>query len=177
MLSLAIIIILIFGFLVGLKRGFILQIIHLTGSIIAFLVASIKYDDLAPKLTLWIPYPNFTAVSEFDFIFDNADLETAYYRAISFVVIFLGVKLILQIIGSMLDFVASLPVLKTLNGWAGALLGFIEIYLLVFIVLYVSALLPVESVQRSIQNSAVAGLIIDHTPVLSTLIKNIWVGR
>ncbi|MFS8631063.1 MAG: CvpA family protein, partial [Bacillales bacterium] len=48
MLSLAIIIILIFGFLVGLKRGFILQVIHLTGSIIAFLVAYIKYDDLAP---------------------------------------------------------------------------------------------------------------------------------
>ncbi len=177
MLSLAIIIILIFGFLVGLKRGFILQVIHLTGSIIAFLVAYIKYDDLAPKLTLWIPYPSFTTVSELDFVFGNGDLETAYYRAISFVVLFFGMKLILQILGSMLDFVASLPVLKTINTWAGALFGFIEIYLLVFIVLYVAALLPIESVQRSIQNSAMAGFIIDHTPVLSALIRDIWIGR
>ena len=46
MLDLIILIILGFGFLIGLKRGFILQIIHLTGFIIAFIIAYLYYDQL-----------------------------------------------------------------------------------------------------------------------------------
>lgn len=176
MLDLVILIILIFGFLVGLKRGFILQIIHLVGSIIAFIIAYLKYDDLASKLTLWIPYPSFSSGSELNFIFENGDFETAYYRAIAFVAIFLGVKIILQIIGSMLDFVANLPILKTLNSWAGALLGFLEVYLLIFIFLYIAALLPIDFIQGFINKSVLAALIIEHTPIISSLIKDIWIG-
>lgn len=176
MLDLVILIILIFGFLVGLKRGFILQIIHLVGSIIAFIIAYLKYDDLASKLTLWIPYPSFSSGSRLDFIFGNGDFETAYYRAIAFVAIFLGVKIILQIIGSMLDFVAHLPILKTLNSWAGALLGFLEVYLLVFIFLYIAALLPIDFIQGLINKSVLAALMIEHTPIISSLIKDIWLG-
>ena len=55
---------------------------------------------------------------------ENVNLEDAYYRAIAFVVIFFAVKIILQIIGSMLDFIAQIPVLKQLNVWAGGILGF-----------------------------------------------------
>lgn len=176
MLSLAILLILIFGFFVGLKRGFILQVIHLVGSIIAFIVAYLKYDELSAKLTLWIPYPSFTPGSELDFIFGSGDFEKAYYRAIAFVAIFFGVKIVLQIIGSMLDFVAGLPVLKTLNTWAGAALGFIEVYLLVFIVLYIAALLPIDFIQNLINKSLVATLIIEHTPIISSLIRDWWIG-
>ena len=64
MLDLIILIILGFGFLIGLKRGFILQIIHLTGFIIAFIIAYLYYDQLAPKLTLWVPFPNFSSDSD-----------------------------------------------------------------------------------------------------------------
>lgn len=93
MLDLAIFIILLFGFLVGLRRGFILQLIHVIGFIVAFVVAYMYYDQLAPKLTLWIPYPNFGSDSAFQLLLDNGNLEVAYYRAISFVGIFLRQKL------------------------------------------------------------------------------------
>ena len=72
---------------------------------------------------------------------ENVNLEDAYYRAIAFVVIFFAVKIILQIIGSMLDFIAQIPVLKQLNVWAGGLLGFLEVYLIIFIVLFIGALI------------------------------------
>ena len=104
MLDLIILIILGFGFLIGLKRGFILQIIHLTGFIIAFIIAYLYYDQLAPKLTLWVPFPNFSSDSALSLVMENVNLEDAYYRAIAFVVIFFAVKIILQIIGSMLGF-------------------------------------------------------------------------
>lgn len=175
MLSFAIIIILIFGFLVGLKRGFILQSIHLIGFIAAFIVAYVYYEELASKLTLWIPYPNFGSDSTFQLILDNGNLEQAYYRAISFVGIFFATRILLQIIGSMLDFVANLPILKTLNIWAGGVLGFLEVYLSLFIALYIAALLPIDAVQNLLGDSSLAKFMVDHTPYFSNQIKELWI--
>ncbi|WP_077214185.1 CvpA family protein [Bacillus dakarensis] len=176
MLDFAIFIILVFGFLVGLKRGFILQLIHFVGFIIAFIVSYLYYDELADKLTLWIPYPNFGSDSTFQLLLDNGNLESAYYRAIAFVVIFFAAKILLQIIGSMLDFVASLPILKTLNIWAGGILGFLEVYLLLFILLFIAALLPIDAVQSAIGHSIGAALIVEHTPFFSEQFKEIWIN-
>src|SRR3954454_2441831 len=175
MLDIAVLIILGFGFLMGLRRGFILQLIHLTGFIIAFITAYLYYDQLAPKLTLWVPYPNISTDSALSLVFDNVNLEDAYYRAIAFVVIFFAVKILLQIIGSMLDFVAQIPILKQLNTWAGGLLGFIEVYLIMFILLFIAALVPIESIQGSLTNSILAEFMIKQTPILSQLIQDLWI--
>ncbi|QED48857.1 CvpA family protein [Cytobacillus dafuensis] len=175
MLDLAIVIILIIGFIVGLKRGFILQLIHLTGFIIAFIVANMYYEKLAPKLTLWVPYPSFGDDSTIQMFFDHANLEDAYYRAIAFVVIFFAVKIVLHLIGSMLDFVSSLPILRTLNIWAGGILGFVEIYLIMFILLYIAALVPVDSIQNALNDSFMAKGIVKNTPIFSQQIKEMWI--
>ena len=58
-----------------------------------------------------------TTNSTVAFVFDNANLEDAYYRAIAFVVIFFAVKIVWSMIGRMLDFIAKIPVLKQLNSW------------------------------------------------------------
>ena len=175
MLDLAIIIFLIIGFFVGLKRGFILQLVHLIGFIIAYVAANSYYGELAPKLTLWIPYPNFGNVSSLKILTDSSSMEAAFYRAIAFVIIFFAVKVLLQIIGSMLDFVAHLPVLRQLNVWAGGILGFIEVYLVIFILLYISALVPIELFQNGLEDSVMANAIVNHTPILSQQIKSLWI--
>lgn len=173
MLDLFILFILIIGFFVGLKRGFILQTIHMTGFIIAFIIAYIYYDQIAPKLTLWIPYPTFGG-GELKLLFDNPNIEDAYYRAIAFVAIFFAVRILLQIIGSMFDFVANLPVLKSLNVWAGGILGVVEVYLILFILLYVAALLPIGAIQSLLGDSFLANGIIQYTPIFSDQIKQWW---
>ncbi len=58
MFDLLIIILLIIGLFIGIRRGFILQFIHLTGFIIAFIVAKMYGNELAEKLVLWVPYPS-----------------------------------------------------------------------------------------------------------------------
>ncbi|MCM3669844.1 CvpA family protein [Mesobacillus maritimus] len=173
MLDLLILFLLVLGFFIGLKRGFILQTIHMTGFIIAFIVAYIYYDQIAPKLTLWIPYPTFGG-GELALLFDNPNMEDAYYRAIAFVAIFFAVRILLQIIGSMFDFVANLPVLKSLNVWAGGILGILEVYLFVFILLYILALVPVGVIQGPLNDSILANGIIKHTPIFSEQIKQWW---
>ncbi|HJV16206.1 MAG TPA: CvpA family protein [Bacillales bacterium] len=175
MLDLAIIILLIMGYFIGLKRGFILQLFHLTSFIIAYIVAYIYYDQLAPKLTLWIPYPDFGGDSALKLFSEASHMEDAFYRAIAFVIIFFVVKILLQIIGAMLDFIAHLPILRQLNVWAGGLLGFSEVYLILFILLYIAALIPMEVFQSPLENSALASQIVNHTPILSQQIKHLWI--
>ncbi|HEY4551963.1 MAG TPA: CvpA family protein [Bacillaceae bacterium] len=175
MVDLALLFLLVIGFFVGLRRGFILQLIHMIGFIISFIVAYMYYDELAPKLKLWVPYPDLEAGSTLKLAVEGANLDEAFYRAIAFAIIFFAVRIVLGIIGSALDFVASLPILKTLNVWAGGILGFLETYILLFILLYISALLPISPVQNALNDSFMAQAMVEHTPILSSEVKKWWI--
>jgi uncharacterized membrane protein required for colicin V production len=177
MVDIILLIILIGGFLVGLRRGLVLQIVHLTGFIAAFIVAYLYFDDLAPKLKLWVPYPSLSPDSTMALVFNSFDLEVAYYRAIAFSMLFFGTKLIAHIFGSMLDFLADLPILRTVNGWLGGALGFLEVYLVIFLFLYIAALVPIDPIQNSMEDSFVAKSIVEHTPVFSEKIKELWLSE
>lgn len=174
MISLIILLILIFGFFMGLKRGFVLQLMHLCGFIIAFIVAAIYYKKLAGKLSLWIPYPELGDNAVWAVFNNTMSLENAFYNGIAFVIIFFGTKIILQIIASMLDFLARLPVLHSINKLLGSILGFVEVYLITFIILYLIALVPIASIQTRVEKSFVAKLIVEHTPFLSSGIESLW---
>jgi len=175
MVDLAIIFILAIGFFKGLKRGFILQLFHLVSFIIAYVVANIYYEELAPKLILWIPYPKFGDNLTLKILTNSGDMETAFYRAVAFVIIFFAVKILLQIVGSMLDFIAHLPILKLLNFWAGGFLGFLENYLIIFILLYIAALIPMDMIQNHLNDSILAKAIVKHTPIFSQQLMNWWI--
>src|SRR5690625_1843058 len=174
MITLILILVLLFGFLMGLKRGFILQMLHLIGFIVSFIVASMYFRKLAETLSLWIPYPELGDDKVWAVFLNSMPLENAFYNAIAFAIIFFGTKVVLQIIATMLDFVARLPVLRTVNKWLGAILGFLEVYLITFILLYIIALLPVETVQLKLQSSRLATFIIEHTPFLSSAMESLW---
>ncbi|MFC4403723.1 CvpA family protein [Gracilibacillus xinjiangensis] len=165
---------LVIGFFVGLKRGLILQVLHLASFIIAFVIAALYYKDIAPKLEMWIPYPQLSEDTPWAVFLGNLPLETAYYNAIAFGILFFVTKIVLQIIATMLDFVANLPLLGLVNSWLGAILGFIEVYLIIFVLLYIAALAPVPQVQEWLEASSLARFIIEQTPVLSEKIRDIW---
>lgn len=174
MVSMILLVLLIFGFLVGLKRGFILQAFHLLGFFVAFIIAVMYYDKLSPQLSLWIPYPELSGDSTWAVFIQALPLESGFYNAISFAVIFFAVKIALQIIASMLDFVAALPILNAMNRTLGALLGFLEVYLILFIILFILALTPVASIQSWIESSNIALFIIEKTPFLSEKLHALW---
>lgn len=174
MLTLAILIFLLVGLLVGLRRGLILQVIHITGFIVAFTVACLYYDELAPKLHLWIPFPSMGNTDSLKMLFNSVGLDTAYYNAIAFAILFFVTKIIWRMLGSMLDFLAHFPIIKQLNHWGGGILGFVEVYLVMFIILYIAALLPMGAVQESIRGSFLAEAIVKDTPILSAKVKDLW---
>jgi len=52
------------------------------------------------------------------------------------------------------------------------------VYLLVFLLLYIGALVPIDSVQEQLQRSLMATVIVKHTPVLSDMLNHWWIhGR
>ncbi|MRG88392.1 CvpA family protein [Salinibacillus xinjiangensis] len=173
MADLVLLVILLIGLLIGLKRGFIMQVLHLTGFIIAFIISVLYYDNLSPILTMWIPYPDF-GEEGFGALFQSLPLETAFYNGIAFVIIFFAVKIVLQIVANMLDFIADLPILNSFNGILGAILGFLETYFILFVIIYFSALIPIDFIQGYVNDSSIAQFMIEHTPLLSDQIKDLW---
>ncbi|GIO27766.1 CvpA family protein [Ornithinibacillus bavariensis] len=174
MVDFILILLLLFGTLMGLKRGLILQAVHLVGFIVAFIVAAINYDKLATKLAIWIPYPDLGDESLWANFLQALPIKDAFYNAIAFAIIFFAVKIVLQIIASMIDVIASLPILHSINKIAGAILGFIEIYLILFVLLYIVVLTPIEIIQEWINKSNVALFIVENTPYFSEKIKDLW---
>ncbi|MGE7666135.1 CvpA family protein [Ureibacillus composti] len=174
MLDLILILIFAASLLVGIKRGFVVQVIHLSSFFIALIVAYIYYKPLADKFVLWIPYPGFTENASLTLMLDSLDVDRTFYRVIAFAVIFFAVKIALQIVGSIFDFLTYLPILNSINRVLGAVLCFAEFYFVLFIAMYVIALIPVPSVQNFMGSSVIAGFMLEHTPVLSKLFQHWW---
>ncbi|GAA4074234.1 CvpA family protein [Amphibacillus indicireducens] len=173
MLDLILLGLLVLGIFRGLKRGLILQLFHFLGFFVAFFVAVYFYDNLAVHLEMLIPYPRILA-EDWAFFSETLSLENAYYNMIAFAMLFFVTKIVMSIISSMLDFVAELPVLNIVNGLFGAVFGFIEQYLVLFIIVYVASLLPIMMIQNLLADSSMARFMIEQTPVLSEQIKTLW---
>ncbi|HLS22951.1 MAG TPA: CvpA family protein [Pseudogracilibacillus sp.] len=173
MVSFIILLVLFFGFLMGLRRGFVLQLVHLVGFFVSFIVAVLFYKRFAQHLSMWIPYPELSSDSAWAVFLQTMPLEVAFYNAVAFSILFFGVKFLLQIVAYMLDFLASLPVLRSINKLLGAALGFIEMYVITFVILFILALVPIAQIQDRIANSFLAKLMIKYTPILSSLTESL----
>lgn len=171
MINLILIFFLCLGTVIGLRRGLILQSLHLIGSLGSFIIAKLFYADLAQKMTLMIPFPSTEGNYESKFL-NMITNEMTFYNVVSFIVIFLLCKVILQFIATIFDYIAQLPLLNQMNRIFGAILGFIESHVLLFIVIFLLSMVPVTSVQTKLEESFIANLIANHTPILSQLAKH-----
>lgn len=174
MVTLILLLFLSFGFFRGLSRGFVMQAVHLLSFIISFIVATLLFRKLAHQLSFWIPYPDLAEGAEWAVFLSSDPLESAFYNAVSFAIIFFSIKIILHIIASMLHFIAQLPILRFVNKWVGGVLGFIEVYFVSFIILYILALTPIAGLQERIDKSILATLMIEYTPLISSIAKSLW---
>ncbi|HZG70642.1 MAG TPA: CvpA family protein [Chondromyces sp.] len=167
MIDIILLIFLLFGVLVGLKRGFILQLVHMTSAIVAIIAALLLRDQVIPILKQWIPIPSFNGNQAVAVAAQSSSFEQLYYGAIAFILVFIIVKMALHFVGSMLNIIASLPIIKQFNIVGGGILGFLEIYIILFILIYIATLIPQADIQSAIESSSVARIMVDHTPFIS----------
>ncbi|WP_432352126.1 CvpA family protein [Sporosarcina sp. A2] len=174
MLDILILFLLVGGLITGFRRGLLVQVLHMTGFIVSFIVAYAYYKQLAEKFVLWIPYPGVTAESKLSWTFGELDLDQTFYRLLAFILIFFIVKFLLQLVVSMFDFLKHLPVLGFISRFFGAALGFVEFYIIILLLVAILALLPIEFIQNLLDSSILSKTMFEHTPFISNSVKEWW---
>ncbi|EUJ24690.1 CvpA family protein [Listeria grandensis] len=165
-LNAIILILLIGGFINGYRNGVLRQLIITIGYLLSFFVAYKYYEALAPHIT-FIPYPELEKSNDLYAVLDALHTEDAYYNSIAFLMIFLVAVIVVHMIASLFKGVTKVPVLRQVNGLIGAVLGVLQTYLVLFLLLYVGAIFPAEWAQNAITGSSVAEWILENTPILS----------
>ena len=156
-LSIIIIMFICLGTVVGIKRGFLYQLIKMLSNIIVFVVALLLKNSVADIL-----------INNFDIINIDKSISIIFYRAISFILICFVLKLIITLILKLtrvLEKVLEATIILAIpSKILGGILGFIEYYIYAFVILLVLSI-PVFNID--VYKSDVAKFILKETPLVS----------
>ncbi|KRK79849.1 CvpA family protein [Companilactobacillus nodensis] len=177
MLSLLLILFLVYGFYVGARRGLVMQAFFTVGFAIFFGIALLSFRALGPKFEMIVPYPSASLGSEFAFFSTKVGLELddAFYRAFAFIfVCFIG-WIIVRFVGLYFKRLTYYPMFNDINLLSGGILGLLVTYVAVFMILLTLAMIPVSGIQNALQHSFVASTMIRSTPVLTSVLTDLWI--
>lgn len=167
--DLIIIILILFGAVIGFKRGFTKSLVSAVGLIAIVIIAFLLKNPVSTVLYEHLPFFQFGGV-----IKGVTVLNIALYELLAFIIVLaiLGVVLkILMIATSIFERILTLTIILGIpSKILGAIIGALEWFILVFIGLYVLNM-PVVNV-KEINNSTLAPKILNNTPILSGVIKD-----
>lgn len=156
-LSIIIVMFIALGTIVGVKRGFLYQLIKMLSNIIVFVVALLLKNTVADIL-----------INHFDIINIDKSISIIFYRAISFILICFILKLIITLVLKITRIIEKVLeatiILAIPSKVLGGILGFIEYYIYAFIILLVLSI-PVFNID--VYKSDAAKFILKETPLIS----------
>ncbi len=162
------------GVVLGYIRGFISQLVSIAGLFIAYIAAYLFYDDLAPWIAKWIPLTEWQTYEQYQFIFNRLNVDTYFYNAVSFAILFFGIKIGFSFLGHFFNFIAKVPGLNLLNKCSGALLAFIEVVLIVIVAVNVMKIIPSDEIQSLNESSYIAEAIDEKLPNVVERLHSLW---
>lgn len=169
----AILVILLLFAVRGYHSGLVNQLVNLFGFILALVAAYLFYGKLAPFLQGFIPFPEFQNPT-LELFTKTFDLEVMFYNALAFVIIFVGVKLALWLLGAALNTVAKLPVISTMNNLLGLLVSLLQGFLIVLLLVNFATVIPIEGVEEQVAGSGISQKLLEITPGLTEKAYTIW---
>lgn len=152
--------------IIGYRRGFAAQLVSLLSLFVAWLTAYFFYDDAAHWVGKLVPVEAFVSYTKYEFIVRTLKIDRYVVNALSFLLIFLLVKIGLVLAGHVLSLIAKVPGLNALNRFGGALLALLETTALLLIAVHAMAILPSDGAQRLLAGSQAAQWLIGLTPSL-----------
>ena len=169
-INLIILLILLGCWINGRKRGLIALVISAITYLIGWVVARLGAKSLGMILSSILPSignqdvpATGGAVSGVLTVSSNQ----FFYNGIAFIIIFYGITFFSRWLLKRVNFLKKVPVLGTLNGWAGGLLEVLLGYLIIFMVLIIFQMWPAVWWQNQLANSGLAQWIILKTPILA----------
>lgn len=162
--DIGIIVIILFGAVLGFKRGFTKSVVKAVGFIVAVVLAFLLKNGLANFFYNNLPFFNF------DGIFKGMTvLNIALYEIIAFLVlltIFIVILKVVTIVTSLFEkILAATVILSIPSKIAGAFIGLLQNYIIVFIILYITAI-PIFNV-GILEESNLRNTILNNTPILN----------
>jgi uncharacterized membrane protein required for colicin V production len=155
------------GFIYGYLKGFVRQAIGLLGIAVSLFVAYSFSQYLAGQLLQQFPLPKETSNLFFQSIIHSNSIQHYLYTAVSFLLLFVISKILWGIIGKFLDAFSSLPLISFVNRWAGAVLGCIQILVLIIVIVNVVAALPNGRWKEEVSQSKISEYILQLSPFFS----------
>ena len=170
-IDIIIVLILLMGAVVGFKRGVIKSAVTFIGAIVVIILAFYLKNPVSKLMYTYLPFFNFAGDFE-----GLTVLNIVIYEALAFVIVYVILMSILQILISVrgviekvLNFTIVLGIPSKL---LGALFGFFETYLFVFVALFLLSQIPVTNAY--IKDSFVADKIANSSPILSGISENYY---
>ncbi|MBR3161865.1 MAG: CvpA family protein [Bacilli bacterium] len=167
--DLLIILFVLLGGVVGYKNGFITEGIHFIGIILISVIAFILKDSLMVIMYENLPFFNF-----FGIIKGISAINVLFYQLLSFLIIFGALFFLLRVllvITGFVEWLVKLTVfLKISSKILGVLVGILEFYVYVFIVLYILNM-PIFNLHY-VADSKYGNTVLQETPILSGLVDN-----
>lgn len=114
--------------LIGIKRGFLLQLANLAGMIVSFIFAFMFAPILAKQIRL---FPS--SLIDFGYDFLNELIYPYINQLAWFVVIVVLIKIVILILKPIIKMVQKLPVLKQCNELFGGILGGVQALLWIMV--------------------------------------------
>lgn len=158
--DLVIFIILVFGFLLGFKRGFTKQLVLSLGTWVVLILSFLLKEPIATVLYNNLPFLNFDGLSSLNILF---------YEGIAFFIVFLLLNIILKLLVHLTSIFEKILRMTIILGIPskilGGVLGFIQNLIYVLIVIYVLSL-PMFNI-KELNDSKCAKYILNNIPIIN----------
>ena len=164
MVDIIIIIVLLIGFVNGKKNGFSKQLISTVGLLLVIAVAYLFKNPISTLMYRYLPFINIGGK------FEGVTVITIIlYEFLAFIIIFSILLTIFQVIlntsSKIEGVITKIPIVGLPSKLLGGLLGIVEMYIIVFLVLLFLSM-PMIS-KKHLGDSKLSGIILEHTPVLT----------
>ena len=168
-IDIIIVLVLLMGTVIGFKRGVIKSAVTFIGAIIVIVLAFYLKNPLSKLMYTYLPFFNFAGDFE-----GLTVLNIVIYEALAFVIVYVLLMSILQILIAVTGVIEKVLnctiVLGIPSKLLGALFGFFETYLFVFVALFLLSQIPITNAYM--RESFIADKIANSSPVLSEISEN-----
>ena len=171
-IDIVIILLLIMFGVVGWKQGIIKEAVQLIGMIIILVIAFMFKGELGNIFCKWLPFFNFNGSP----LEGMTTLNILLYQVLGFVIIFTVLyaiyTIVLKLSGVFQKILDWTIILLIPSKIGGLILGLLEGYVLIFVILLIITGLP-ASYTSNFTNSSLVKTIVYKTPILSSASKDV----
>jgi len=157
--TIVILLLLVMAIMRGFHRGFVIEVLHLIGTIGVLVFARVLYQPLGTFIA--------NLLTSLKLMNQNAISGLVINLVSFFLLSSLGWSVI-RLLARVSRGVTWLPVIKQVNSLAGGAVAFVLTYLVIFVVLSLANLVNTDFIQTQMAQSPVATFIVERTPGLTS---------